>query len=200
VKARAFLAAYDGGECFLARPAAAGENPAAIRAIGSDLSAFTRFAVAFKNAVGVEPEIATSVITPPECPALQLIKLSATRSPPRIHLVSDVAGSSRPLAGAIDRIQGKILALVGIDNDGLAHRLRFKLAPGGDKAFFSVALAGDAASMNAPQLLLAIASDTPLGAIESFKSGTARDLVSRLSPQWTNAGAAVEIELFRVTR
>ena len=71
---------------------------------------------------------------------------------------------------------------------------------GGEKTKVKTELKGDAASMNAPQLLLAITSDTPLGAIESFKSGTARDLVSRLSPQWTNAGAAVEIELFRVTR
>lgn len=199
-RAGAILRAYDDRPCFLARPIPGGD-PAAIRAIGADRSAFSRLAEAIKRETGVEPRITSELIAAAQCPVLGLLKLStAPASAPTIHLVSGIVGSGRPLAGDVAGFSGRHLAVVLVDNDGDAHLLRFKQAANADEASFSVALSGDAESIGPPQLLLAIASDAPLKSLEHFKAMTATELAAKLGAEWTSAGASADMDFFKLAK
>ncbi|MBV9290061.1 MAG: protein kinase, partial [Hyphomicrobiales bacterium] len=76
-KGRAFVATFEGGDCFFvdSRP---GETEAhAYQAFGSDMAPFERFDSLYKQEVGVEAKVTGAVITREECPALDLIRLGA---------------------------------------------------------------------------------------------------------------------------
>ena len=201
----AFVRAYDDGPCFLVRPSAAsGAAAGTLEAIGADRTAFSRFESAYERAVGAAPVANFKAILPAQCPGLQLLKTSPAASPaaaaePRLELAHFEIGGPQPLAGTVTGIAGRRLALIVIGEDGAVHRIPGKGTPGADIAAFSVPLGqADAASIGPLQLLVAIASDKPLAALEAFKAGTIGELAPKLIAEWERAGAAAQMEFFKL--
>ena len=198
-KAKAFIASFDGGECFLIEPLPGATKPHEYQAVGEAIEPFRRFDSAYKREVGVEANLTVAPITAEQCPALDLVRLAAPagRQPPRLALKNYEVGPGQPLLGTISNLERRRLYLVLVDNDGLAHRLDAKVDASGDSATFSVPLTADASSVGPMQMLLAIVSDKPIPALDTLHSANLKLIASRLIDDARRASASVEADYFK---
>jgi serine/threonine protein kinase len=198
-KAKAFIARFDGGECFLIEPLPGSTKPHEYQAVGRAIEPFRRFDSGYKREVGVEANLRAAPITAEQCPALDLVRLAAPggRSLPRLTLKNYEVGPGQPLLGTISHLEGRYLYLVLVDNDGLAHRLDAKVDPSGDSATFSVPLTADASSVGPMQMLLAIVSVKSIPAFDALHSANLKLIGSRLIDAARGASAAVEADYFK---
>jgi serine/threonine-protein kinase len=198
-KAKAFIASFDGGECFLIEPLPGATKPHEYQAVGRAIEPFRRFDSAYRREVGVEADLTVAPITAEQCPALDLIRLAPSdgRQPPRLRLQNYEVGQGQPLLGTISGLQGRRLYLILVDNDGLVHRLETKADPSGDSATFSVPLTADASSIGPMQMLLAIASYKPIPALDTLHSANLKLIGSRLVDDARRASASVEADYFK---
>ncbi len=201
-KATAFLDGFDGGACFLVRPLPGARSVSTLQGVGVEIAPFQRFDASYTREVGVEPQLGLRLIAAAECPALDLIRLGSANgaAAPRIALASYDVGRGKPLAGTISNLGGRRLALLLVDNDGIAHRLEAKTLPGGDSATFSVPLVADAASIGPLQIVLAIASVRPLATLEGLRSAALKDIAPRLIDEAKAGSASVEAEFFKLVQ
>ena len=172
-KAKAFIASFDGGECFLIEPLPGATKPARVpggRPRRSNRSAASIQPTSARSAS--RRNLTVAPITAEQCPALDLVRLAPPdgRQPPRLALKSYEVGPGQPLSGTISNLEGRRLYLVLVDNDGLAHRLDAKVDASGDSATFSVPLTPDASSVGPMQMLLAIVSDKPIPTLDTLHS------------------------------
>jgi serine/threonine-protein kinase len=198
-KARAFIASFDGGECFLVGPLPGATKPHEYQAVGRAVEPARRFDSAYKRDVGVEAALTMAPITAEQCPALDLIRLAApdARPAPRLTLQHYEVGLGQPLSGTISNLEQRRPYLVLVDNDGLVHRLETKVDARGDSATFSVPLTADANSVGPMQMLLAIVSDKPVPALDALRSANLKSIVSRLVEDARGASAAVGADYFK---
>jgi hypothetical protein len=198
-KAKAFIASFDGGECFLIEPLRGAIKPHEYQAVGREIERFRRFDSAYKREVGVEADLTLAPITAAQCPALDLVRLAAPdgRQPPRLTLKNYEVGPGKPLLGTISNLDRHRLYLVLVDNDGLVHRLEAKVDASGDSATFSVPLTPDASSVGPMQMLLAIVSDKPIPAFDTLRSANLKFIASRLVDDARRASASVEADYFK---
>ena len=202
VKALSFMRDFDGGSCFLARPLGAASDSLAIQGIGSDKATFERFYVKFITEVGAEPALTVRLIGAAECPAVDLIRASGEdrSGAPKIELSGYDVGRGKPLAGTVVNLAGRHLDLLLVSSDGQVYRLDARTASGGETATFSVPITPDAGSVEALQLLLAIASPKPPPALEGFKAGAASDILPRLRRQLPDVAATLDVEFFKLVK
>jgi len=198
-KAKAFIASFDGGECFLIEPLPGATKPHEYQAVGRTIEPFQRFDSAYKREVGVEADLRVAPISAEQCPALDLVRLAAPdgRQPPRLSLQNYEVGPGQPLTGTISGLDRRRVYLVLVDNDGLAHRLETKVDASGDSASFSVPLTADASSIGPMQMLLAIVSDKPIPALDALHSANLKLIASRLIDDARRASASVEADYFK---
>ena len=198
-KAKAFIAKFDGGECFLIEPLPGTTKPHEYQAVGRDIEPFRRFDSAYKQDVGVEADLTLAPITDAQCPALDLVRLSAPdgRQRPRLSLKNYEVGLGKPLLGTISNLEGRRLYLVLIDDDGLVHKLEAKVDAAGNSATFNVPLIPDAGSVGPMQMLLAIVSDKPIPAFDTLRSANLKFIASRLVDDARQASASVEADYFK---
>ncbi len=198
-KAKAFIARFDGGECFLVEPLPGSTRPHEYQAVGQAIEPFRRFDSAYKREVGVEADLTVAPITAEQCPALDLVRLAppAGRRAPRLTLKSYEVGPGQPLVGTVSNLEGRRLYLILVDNDGLAHRLEAKVDANGDSAAVSVPLTADASSVGPMQMLLAIVSDQPIPALDALHSANLKLIASRLVDDARRASASVEADYFK---
>jgi serine/threonine-protein kinase len=198
-KARAFVSGFDGGDCFLVKPMAGASDPNAYLAVGRELPPFERFNTAYTSAVGAEPQLSLRLITPSECPALDLIRLgaAASASAPRIELANYSVGKGKPLTGTVANLAGRSLVLMLVGDDGAAYRLEAKPIPGRDAASFDVPLTPDASSIGPMQILLAIVSAKPIPALESFRSGPLSAIATPMAEEARAGAVSVGADFFK---
>jgi len=198
-KAKAFVASFDGGACFLIEPLPGAQRPHEYQAVGRAIEPFQRFDAAYKREVGVEADLTVAPISPEQCPALDLVRLAAPdgRQPPRLTLKNYEVGPGKPLLGAISRLAGRHLYLVLVDNDGVVHRLQASVDASSDSAAFSVPLTPDASSVGPMQMLLAIASDKPIPALDSLHSAQLKSIVAQVVDEARGASASVQADYFK---
>ena len=154
---------------------------------------------AYTSEVGAEPQLSLRLITPPQCPAIDLIRLgtAAGAAAPRIELANYTVGKGKPLAGTIANLGGRSLVLVLVGDDGLAYRLEAKPSPERDAATFDVPLTPDASSIGPMQILLAIVSAKPIPALESFRSGPLNTIAPQLVGEARSGAVAVGADFFK---
>ena len=201
LKAAAFIRDYAGGDCFLVKPLpGAGGQDRAYLSVGDELAPFVRFEDAFRKAVGADPKLSLRpiMIMPPECAALDLIRLgdASASSAPRVTLADYRVGRNRPLMGTVANLGGRRLYLMRVDNEGKAYRIEAAPKPGGDSATFSLPLPRDAGPVGPVQLVLAMTSDKPIAALDNFRSGDLKALAPALVEQAKTAAAAVGADFF----
>ena len=198
-KAKAFIASFDGGECFLIEPLPGANKPHEYQAVGRAIEPFRRFDAAYKREVGVEAQLTVAPISAEQCPALDLVRLATPdgHEPPRLKLQSYEVGPRQPLSGVISGLEGRRSYLILVDNDGIAHRLETKVEPSGDSATFSVPLTADANSVGPIQMLLAIASDEPIAALDTLHSASVKGIAPRVVDEGRRASAALAADYFK---
>ena len=113
-KAKAFIARFDGGECFLVEPLPGSTKPHEYQAVGQAIEPFRRFDSAYKREVGVEANLRVAPITAEQCPALDLVRLAAPdgRQPPRLTL-KNYRGRTRTAVVGDDFKSGRASSLSG---------------------------------------------------------------------------------------
>jgi hypothetical protein len=198
-KAKAFIASFDGGECFLVEPLPGATKPHEYQAVGQAVEPFHRFDSAYKREVGVEADLTLAPISAAQCPALDLVRLAAPdgRQPPRLALKNYEVGPGKPLLGTISNLERRRLYLVLVDDDGLVHRLDTHVDASGDSATFSVPLMPNASSVGPMQMLLAIVSDKPIPTLDTLHSAKLRSIASRLIDDARGASTSVEADYFK---
>jgi serine/threonine-protein kinase len=198
-KAKAFVASFDGGECFLIEPLPGATKPHEYQAVGRAIEPFRRFDSAYKREVGVEADLTVAPITAEQCPALDLVRLAAPagQKPPRLMLKNYEVGPGHPLMGMISGLEGRRLYLILVDNDGVVHRLETKAGATGDSATFSVPLIADTNSVGPMQMLLAVVSDKPIPDLDTLHSANLKLIASRLVDDVRGASGSVEADYFK---
>ena len=198
-KAKAFIASFDGGECFLIAPLPGATRPHEYQAVGRDIEPFRRFDAAYKREVGVEADLTVAPISDAQCPALDLVRLAPPdgQEPPRLTLKAYEVGPGKPLQGTISSLQGRHPYLVLVDNDGVAHRLEATVNASGDSATFDVPLTPDASSVGPMQMLLAVVSDKPIPTLDTLHSANLKSIASRLVDDARRASASVAADYFK---
>ncbi len=188
----AFLAARDASPCFFARFVDNDSLGRRFVGMGDDRAAFDSFAADYKKAFQRDPEIRAELVTPGQCPVVELMKLPAASAapPPRLTLDSATVGSGRPLSGAVTELAQRSMILLAVGDDGRAVKVRAQIGDDGQSASFSLGITGDAASVGKPQLLVALVSDRPFTGLDTFRAGASADLIRKIEAQWRDAGAA----------
>jgi len=195
-KAKAFVAAFDGGDCFLIKPLA---GPHSYQVFGREPEPFQRFDSTYKTQVGVEADLRAALITAEECPALDLIRLGTANgaAPPRVELANYSVGRGKPLAGTITNLAGRRPYLILVDNNGVASRLDVKMQPGGDGATFNVPLTPDRGSVGPMQVLLVVVSPKPIPVLETLRQARLASISARLMDEARVGSASVEAGYFK---
>ena len=198
-KAKAFVASFNGGDCFLIEPLPGATKPHEYQAVGREIEPFRRFDLAYKQEIGVEADLTVAPISAAQCPALDLVRLSAPDGQHRVRLTlkNYEVGLGKPLLGTISNLEGHHLYLVLVDNDGVVHKLDTKVEAAGNSATFSVPLTPDANSVGPMQMLLAIVSDKAIPIFDTLHSESLKFIASGLVDDVRAASASVEADYFK---
>src|SRR5262249_35287675 len=106
-------------------------------------------------------------------------------------------GRGKPLTGTIVDLEDRHLTLVLVGDDGVAHQLEARAVPGRDAATFNVPLTPDASSIGPMQILMAVVSNVPVPALETFRSGPVSALSSLLAGEARSGSLSVAADFFK---
>jgi hypothetical protein len=198
-KARRFVAAFNGGDCFLIKRLDESGGNEAYLGFGRDPAPFQRFDTNYKTEVGAEADVRGALIKQEQCAALDLIRLSGAESAagPRLELQNGDVSRGKPLTGKITNLSARRLYLIRIDDQGFAHRLEVKSQSGGDTATFNIALVPEAGSSGSNQILLAVVSDASIAVLENLHKAPLQSIARRLVEEAHRATASVQADYFK---
>jgi serine/threonine-protein kinase len=198
-KARHFVAAFNGGDCFLIKHLGESGGRESYLGFGRDVAPFQRFDTEYKSEVGAEADIRGGLIQREQCAALDLIRLGGAEpaAGPRLELQNGDVGRGKPLTGKIANLAGRRPYLIRIDSHGFAHRLDVKNQPGGDAATFDIALVPDGGPAGSNQVLLAVVSDAPIAVLENLRHAPLQSIAGSLVEEARRASASVEADYFK---
>jgi hypothetical protein len=197
-RARAFVAQFDGGDCFFIARVGSVDGQETYLGLGHAVEPFQRFDAAYKAAVGAEANIRLGQMTAEQCPALGLLRAAGAGGPEPILAIreSDIGRGGR-LAGTVSNLAGRRLYLLHVDGGGGVRRLPAAIGPGGETATFDVSVAPETASRGAYQLLIALVSPTPLPMLEGARAESSRLAAGGLVEEARRASAAAAADYFK---
>jgi serine/threonine-protein kinase len=169
-KIKAYVEQYDGGDCFFIAPTTVGNTTAVLEGFGESARPFAALDADFRRAIGFEADIRIRQVTPPQCPAITFLgRLRNERArSPRLDIDKDKLRKGDVLSGMIDRFGDRNVDLVLVSDGGAVQPLSPLLKPGIDAKTFRIDMQRiDAGNGRQPQLLIAIASASPLAALRA---------------------------------
>jgi hypothetical protein len=187
-----YIDAYDGGDCFFITPLAVGDISASIEGYGSSLAPFETLDDAFKRTMGFEADIGVRQVTPPQCPAVTF--LNRTRrtgvSKPRLDIEPNQPRVGQLLSGTVGAAGSRELALLLVHHDGVVDNLSKLLKSAAAVQSFKLRVEHGGEGSQ-PELLILIASASPLTALKSSEPVTADKLFPALTAEAVRLGTAV---------
>ena len=169
-----FLAVYHSGQCSFVTRVSAGINAGKLVGYATEPGRFTMLPAAYSRAFGAQPEVVERIISPDQCPALDLLRgLQGHREiAPVLTLDTDILNSGGTIVGRITQTRGRPLWLFMVSAKGGIYDLSPHLKAQADGSFlFSFGLALTKDSEPKPQLIIAIASETPLVSAAAATAG-----------------------------
>lgn len=198
---RTFIEGYDGGNCFFVMPVAVSQNATVIEGFGASNAKFQAFSDSFKKEQGFEPSIGIRLITEAQCPAVRfLTQLHGDQSrAPRIILASSDVKNGDSLSGSLENIASGSTELLLITDKGAVKNLSDLLKPSLDSMSFSIGLQSGDTSLR-PQLLLALTSTRPIGALKQAQAKTAVEFFENVlnEARRNNLSVAPSVRYFRL--
>ncbi|MEN3793641.1 protein kinase [Fulvimarina sp. MAC3] len=192
----AWIATFDGGDCFLALPTSITEEHAQITGFGLEAAPFERLMTAYEDRYGSEPDIGVRLIQNPQCAVLGLIKgLSEGDAPrPSFTLSDDLISANDALKGRLSHLGNRNLWLYLVGNDGVVYNLENIVTRNGGEASFNVRL-GLQTEEPRPQLMVALTSNEEIAAAEITEYVLARQffpaLLEAIESRGIDASAAI---------
>ena len=192
-RVRSFMRDYKGDGCIYAQAGDVDAARPSFSGLGGQSGAVEDFAAAFRQAVGIEPELALRSVMDAQCPAVDFISAIAGGERQNLEVVldQDVVQDGGMLIGRLEgRVQGEIMLLL-VDDDGAVRDItsEFHVLPTGNFFGVGVSLRGEGRGRN--QLVLALASVEPLGITVTRKPGEAATLFRNLAGKIAADGLAV---------
>lgn len=194
-----FMRQYDGGDCFLALPAAFASGEAAVQTFGESEAAQAAFRRALAGSLGTTAEIRSGTVAGSQCLALSFAR--KIDGYPNFSLVIDLDAadvtSGSALAGIVRNAGNRFLHLLVIDNDGLVQSVdAYLAAAAGNARRFSAPVVLTGGPVATKQLLMALASDRLIRLLQGPVRRPAADffeaLAAEISAQEANVDLAVE--------
>lgn len=178
-----FLATLDTGPCTFVSRVAQGPNAGVIEGYSSSGERFAGLPTAYEEAFGARPEVLPREVTPDQCAALDFARALQGRGRNGIEMVlsADSVPSQTPVTAQLTVPSSQSVWLWLISPRGGVFNLTERLSqPVGNSRTTGFALALGAGVESAPQILLAVESDTPLGAAALIRN---RDTAAEVLPK-----------------
>jgi len=197
-----FLTAQSTAPCVYATRIAAGPNSGTINALADDITVFDGLLDAYDAAFNARPTVLAQPVTAEQCAALDLADSLRTvgGASPVLTLDNTVMTSGGSLVGKLSDRRGRTVWLALVSAAGGVYNLTDRLTEQADgSATFNFGLEAEAGSDPSPQLLIAIASNSPLIAATVATDGTPAEtllplieaeIAGRSEP---NAGASIGV-------
>jgi hypothetical protein len=168
---RAHVAGFDGGNCFFAFPAQVGDGRVEVIGYGNQRRPFDALRDGFAQRFGFEAAIEMRAVTDDQCAVVDALDDLNIRGGDSfaIDLNRGVVRSGSSLSGTISGLGKRHLGLLMLDNFGFVHNLRnyATVDEANGTATFEINGLSTANPMEfQPQLVLSIASDEPLRALD----------------------------------
>lgn len=193
-KIRSFVDQYDGGDCFFVSAVAVSAGAAALEGFGASTTPFTKLDADFKSALGFEADIGVRQVTQAQCPAVTFLgRLRNQRArAPRLDIDKTNLRNGDLLGGMIDRYGERTVELLLVSDTGMVQSESQLLKPGIDAKTFKIGMQrADGGSGRQPQLLIAIATSSPLGALRPPQPIAAADFFRAAVDDAASAGQSL---------
>lgn len=168
-----FVAGFDGGDCFFAKPVAISDGSATIEGYARSTLRFRELDENFRRAHGFEADIGVRRVDPGQCPAVSF--LGRLGNSPGRAIELDITASSlkvgQALEGRLTGLDGREADVVIVADDGSVRRLPTTRGQD-DSLSFSSPTGSDLANGKL-QLVLAVASLKPLASLRTGSPASA---------------------------
>lgn len=191
---RSYIERYNGGPCFFLSPVAVSDKAAAIEGFGASLDPFHAFDTAFRRDMGFEADIGVHQITRQQCPAATFLAglRGKNARAPRLDIDREDVHNGDVLNGMIDRYGGGQLTLILVSDSGIVQNVSSLLRPGTDAKMFKIGMKRvDGVTGRQPQLLIAVASASPLAVLQPTDASGADQFFSRLAGEAAKSNTQV---------
>jgi serine/threonine protein kinase len=192
---RHYLDRYDGGDCFYVSAVAISDNAAALEGFGASPAPFETLDADFHRTLGIEPDIGVRQVTQQQCPAISFLsRLRNDRTQaPRLDIDKATVRNGEVLTGMVDHFGDRNVDLILVSDSGTVQNLSQLLKPGTDAKTFKIGMqrnesGGGSGGGRQPQLLLAIASASPLASLRSGQAMAAAELFPNLVNEAAQTG------------
>ena len=191
---RRYVEQYDGGSCFFVAPTAISDHAAVIEGFGSSTNPFTAFDAEFQRKIGFEADIGVRQVTEPQCPAIAFLARLRDQSAQAPHLDIDREGlrNGDVLNGTVDRYGTRNVDLILVSDAGTVQNISNLLKPGTDAKTFNIGMRRtEGVAGRQPQLLVAVASASPIEALQPARPAKAEQFFSRALDDAARSGTSL---------
>ena len=188
-----------GEECLLTLPRSDGEDGVGLDMMAAQDTAFSRFSETVLTQSDSDLRQTRTLLDPRQCPAVEYIKDNRDYPATRLGLrldASSVASGTR-LTGVLRGTAGKYVALLLVDNNGVVQDLQRFLSQSGNFTRFDVPVTRSGPRRDTAQMLIAIASRSPMQQIRDRNGRLAEDVFAGLQGSLSGQ-AALAITTFDV--
>lgn len=194
-----WIASFHGGPCFMARPLRIASNSISIEGFGTVAEPFEDLEKRFRSAFGFDPDIGVRQIGDKQCPVIDLASSAAARAAAiDVHIPDDLLEAGEALDATVTGLPYKHVALFVVTAGGALVNVTAAAQASGRGVTLSIP-ASQLKSTGDSYLLLGVASDKPLDALDAERAETADAFVRTLNAEAAEQGAqiAAGVEYFR---
>ena len=173
---KSYIQQYAGGNCFFLTPIAVSDRAAALEGFGSSIEPFKAFDAAFKRQIGFEANIGVRQITEQQCPAVSFLSQLRGNNArvPHLDIEQEALKSGSVLNGIVDSYGERQIVLLLVSDSGTVQNISNLLKSGMDSKNFALGLKrAEDVTGRKPQLLIAIATPSPISALQSTEPAKA---------------------------
>jgi serine/threonine protein kinase len=190
-KIRHYVDQYNGGDCFFVSAVAVSDSAAALEGFGASTKAFEKLDGDFHRTLGFEADIGVRQVTEQQCPAISFLgRLRNERArAPHLDIDKEHLRNGEVLGGMVDRFGDRNIDLVLVSDGGTVQNLSQLLKPGTDAKTFKIGMQRtEGGADRQPQLLMAIATVSPLASLRPGRAASANEFFSNVLNEATRAG------------
>jgi serine/threonine protein kinase len=191
---KSYIAQYDGGNCFFLASIGVSERAAVLEGFGSSVEPFKAFDAAFKRQIGFEANIGVRQVTEQQCPAISFLSQLRGNNAriPHLDIEQEDLKSGSVLNGIVDSYGERQIALLLVSDSGTVQNVSNLLKPGMDSKNFALGLKrAEGVTGREPQLLIAIATPSPIGALQSGEPAKADQFFPKVLREAASSGTPI---------
>jgi serine/threonine protein kinase len=191
---KSYIQQYAGGSCFFLTPIAVSDRAAALEGFGSSVEPFKAFDAAFKRQLGFEAKIGVRQITEQQCPAISFLSQLRGNNArvPHLDIEQEELKSGSVLDGIVDSYGERQITLLLVSDSGTVQNISSLLKPGMDSKNFALGLKrAEGANGRRPQLLMAIATSSSIGALQSTEPTKADQFFPKVLREAASSGTPI---------